>query len=75
MDPDGAWEERYLELAHVEEYRDVEEGSTTLYDCTDDRKATLTWVIVITDPEGAEADCGAWGDDPGYGEGAGCAVL
>lgn len=62
-DPNGAWDNYYLELNHVDAPGDVVEGSTTLYDCDDGRKATLTWIVVVYDTEGAEADCGTWGDD------------
>ena len=74
-DPGGAWDNYYMELDHVESYTDVVEGSTTLYDCDDGRKATLTWAVIVYDQEGAQADCATWGDDPGFGAGAGCTEV
>lgn len=69
-DAEGCWDNPYLALTHVESYTDVVAGSTTLFDCTTEREATLTWSVIIYDTAGAAADCGSWGDDPTgtYGE-------
>lgn len=63
-DAGGCWDNNYMELDHVESYTDVVLSSSTLFDCTSEREATLTWSVVVYDTAGAAADCGSWGDDP-----------
>ena len=68
----GCWDNYYLQLAITTDWESVEYGSTTLYECSTDRKASLTWHLVVYDGSGAEADCAVWGDDPSS-LGTGCA--
>ncbi len=65
FDPDGCWDEHYLQLGQTDSPNAVVSGSTTLYDCDNDRKASLTWHLVVYEFDSAsEADCAVWGDDP-----------
>ena len=64
FDPDGCWDNQYLQLARVDDFADVVGGETTLYDCSDAQNETLTWHLTVYDTDGAEADCAVWGDDP-----------
>jgi hypothetical protein len=64
FDPNGCWDNHYLQLARTDDWQAVVSGSTTLYECSDDRAATLTWHLEVYDADGASADCVVWGDDP-----------
>jgi hypothetical protein len=63
-----------LDLAVVDAVGDVTSGSTSLFKCDDveaGRSSTMTWAFHVTDLEGVESDCVAYGDDPSFF--AGCA--
>ena len=60
----GCWDNFYLELGIVDSVNEVVYGSTSLYQCDANRKATLSWHLVIYDSGGTEADCAVWGEDP-----------
>ncbi len=67
FDDDGWWDNLYLELAHVDAPADVVEGQTTLYDCGQARKDSLTWQLVIYNVDNStEEQCVKWGHDPSF---------
>jgi hypothetical protein len=72
FDPNGCWDNFYLQLARTDDPDAVVSGETTLYQCDNARKDSLTWHLVIYDVDGAESDCAVWGDDPDSLE-TGCA--
>ncbi len=68
----GHWDNLYLQLAQVDQPGDVVSGSTTLYECSSSREASMTWHLVVYETDGTtDADCAVWGDDPGA-LGTGC---
>ncbi|MCB9745789.1 MAG: hypothetical protein H6740_24655 [Alphaproteobacteria bacterium] len=63
-DPDGYWDNPYLELAIVQSPGDVVLGDSTLYPCNTPRERTMTWAIEVRDTSGADVGCVTWGQDP-----------
>jgi hypothetical protein len=60
-------EEWAIELAMITDPAEQVSNVSTTFDLTDSTVTNATTVLfVVTDPEGAYADCATYGDDPGY---------
>ena len=73
-DSDGWWTNLYIELTDVDDPGQVVEGSTSLYECNNERINSLTQIVAVEDGSGAEADCAAWGHDTSHSDASGCTV-
>ena len=71
-DPNGYWDTVEIDLPIVTDWEQQQADVNTLFQCNDDRKATLTWMIRVWDPDGTMSDCAVWGDDPGFYASYGC---
>ena len=69
-DPLGWWDRLELELA-IQEGSGIN-GVATGFSCVSDERRTLTWMLRVWDPDGAVADCRAWGHDPSWYQEYGC---
>ncbi len=71
-DPDGFWEQRYLELSVVDDEQcqrpaacadDARINISTAFSCVEDAEERWHWRVSLTDRNGDEVACATWGVD------------
>ncbi|MCP4805616.1 MAG: hypothetical protein GY913_10910 [Proteobacteria bacterium] len=72
-DENSWWTTLYLQLGIVDSFQDVQDGRTTLYQCTTRQRDRLTWHVEVYEMDGSSADCIVTGHDP-ESLGTGCEV-
>ncbi len=69
---DGCWDELEATLPITTDWEAQEANVNTLFECSDPRKSTLTWMIRVYDTDSNMSDCAVWGEDPSFYDSYGC---